>query len=589
MEELSMRCLFVKTLSFSQIHSAILSIPIVLAAVILILPWGALADDKIVPPSTPRLVLQITVDALRGDLPFRYYERLGENGFRYLWEKGTVYRDAHHAHANTETIVGHVTLATGAHPAVHGMIGNIWFDRTENRTMYNIEDDRYRLLTAGAGVDKDAEIDSTQKAAKSDGRSPAAIMVTTFGDELAINTAGRAKVFAVSIKDRGAVSMAGHAGKAFWFSKASGEFVTSNYYYDEYPAWVNEWNTRKLAAAYSGKSWDLLHDRGTYLFGAADDRSWETDLAGYGRIFPHKFGETGGKYFTTLLTISPSGDALTLDFAKELIANEQLGADDVPDFLGVSFSSTDYVAHIFGPSSLESEDNILRLDNILAELFAYVDEKVGLQNTLIVLSADHGTPEVPGYMNEFGIHAGYATPESWDKAPAFMALKKMFGIDKELISGYNHPYVYLNHEVIRQHGLDLQQVERAVAEELLKFEGIAQAIESSALQEGKLPDTPLNQAILNNFNPKRSGDIYVVFEPHWFINDFDGLTVAATHGSPWRYDTFVPIAFGGMQISAQHVQRRVHTVDIASTLSAFVGIKSPSGAAGEVLHEVLKR
>jgi len=169
-----MRCLFVKTLSFSQIHSAILSIPIVLAAVILILPWGALADDKIVPPSTPRLVLQITVDALRGDLPFRYYERLGENGFRYLWEKGTVYRDAHHAHANTETIVGHVTLATGAHPAVHGMIGNIWFDRTENRTMYNIEDDRYRLLTAGAGVDKDAEIDSTQKAAKSDGRSPAA-------------------------------------------------------------------------------------------------------------------------------------------------------------------------------------------------------------------------------------------------------------------------------------------------------------------------------------------------------------------------------------------------------------------------------
>ena len=170
-----------------------------------------------------------------------------------------------------------------------------------------------------------------------------------------------------------------------------------------------------------------------------------------------------------------------------------------------------------------------------------------------------------------------------------MALKKKFGIDQELISGYNHPYVYLNHEVIRQHGLDLQQVEGAVAEELLKFEGIAQAVASSDLQEGKVPDTPLNQAILNNFNPNRSGDIYVVFEPHWFINDFDGLTVAATHGSPWRYDTFVPIAFGGMQIPAQHIQRRVLTVDIASTLSAFLGIKPPSGAAGKVLEEVLKR
>lgn len=536
--------------------------------------------------NTPRLVLQVTVDALRGDLPNRYYDRLGENGFRYLWENGTVYDTAHHAHANTETIVGHTTLATGAHPAVHGMIGNVWFDRTENRTVYNIEDDRYRLLTAGAGIDKEAEIDYTQKAARSDGRSPAAIMVTTTGDELAINTAGRAKVFAVSIKDRGAVSMAGHDGKAFWFSKASGEFVTSSYYYDVYPEWVDQWNARKPAAAYAGKSWELLRDRATYLFGNADDKVWEKDLAGFGRTFPHQFGNADGKYFTTLLTLSPAGDELTLAFAKELIANEQLGADAVPDFLGVSFSSTDYVCHIFGPSSLETEDNILRLDRILADLFAFVDKHVGLENTLIVLSADHGGPEAPGYLNEFGINAGYVIPESWDKQPAFMTLKKKFGIDKELISGYNHPYVYLNHELLRQHNLDLQEVEQAVAEELLKFEGIAQAVTSSALRQASLPDTPLNRAILKNFNPNRSGDIYIVFTPHWFINDFDGLEVAATHGSPWRYDTFVPIAFAGMQIPAQHVQRSVLTVDIAPTLTTFLGIKPPSGSAGVPLVEV---
>jgi predicted AlkP superfamily pyrophosphatase or phosphodiesterase len=573
------------------IHCISLLRSIVLAAAILTLPLAAWAQEQtsLAAPAQPRLILQITVDALRGDLPLRYYDRLGENGFRYLWESGTVYSDAHHAHANTETIVGHATLATGAHPAVHGMIGNVWFDRSENRTMYNIEDDRYKLLTAGAGVDKDAEIDSTQKAAKSDGRSPAAIMVTTTGDELAISTAGRAKVFAVSVKDRGAVSMAGHAGKAFWFSKAGGEFVTSNYYYDAYPAWVNEWNARKLPATYAAKPWELMHDQGTYLFGDADDKPWETDLAGYGRTFPHSFGKADGKYFTTLLTISPAGDELTLDFAKALIANEQLGADAVPDYLGVSFSSTDYVGHLFGPSSLETEDNLLRLDRTLAALFAFVDKQVGLENTLIVLSADHGGPEVPGYLNELGINAGYVDPKSWDKQPAFSALKKQFGIDKELISGYNHPYVYLNQEVIRQHALDPREVEQAVAAELLKFKGVAQAIGSSALREGRLPDTPLNHAILNNFNPNRSGDIYMVFEPHWFINDFDGLAVAATHGSPWRYDTFVPIVFAGAGISAQKIQRRVLTVDVAPTLTALLGIKPPSGAAGVPLVEVFGR
>ena len=539
--------------------------------------------------SAPKLVVQITVDALRGDLPTRYYERLGENGFRYLWEKGTVYADAHHAHANTETIVGHVTLATGAHPSVHGMVGNVWFDRTENRTMYNIEDNRFRLLTAGGGVDQKTEIDSTQKAAKSDGRSPAAILVTTLGDELSIHTAGRAKVFGVSVKDRGAVSMAGHAGKAFWFSKASGEFVTSNYYYDAYPQWVDDWNAKKPAAAYSGTSWDLLHEKNTYLFADADDKSWETDLAGFGRTFPHSFGDSDGKYFTTLLTVSPAGDELVLDFAKKLITNEQLGQDDVPDFLGVSFSSTDYIAHIFGPSSLEAEDNLLRLDRTLADLFKFIDQQVGLDNTLIVLSADHGTPEVPGYLNVQGINADYVTPDELDKQAGFAALKKKFGIDKELISSFNQPYLYLNQEVIRQHKLDPHDVERAVAAELLKFEGVAQAVASSDLREASLPDTAINRAILKNFNPNRSGDIYIVFKPHWFIADFDGLHVSATHGSPWRYDTYVPIVFAGMNIPAQQVRRQVETVDVAATLAAYLGIKPPSGSAGKTLTEIFAK
>ena len=536
----------------------------------------------------PRLVLQITVDALRGDLPGRYAHLFGDGGFRYLMDQGVHYTNAHYQHANTETIVGHVSLATGTVPAAHGMVGNVWFDREDGRLVYNIEDPEHHLLTAGADVDRATEIDPTQKAAKVDGRSPATILTSTFSDELAVHTNGKSKIFGVSVKDRGAVSLAGHAGKAFWFSKAGGEFVTSSYYYDDYPEWVKAWNAGKPAQAYAGKSWELMQDPSRYLFGDSDDREYETDFPGFGRTFPHPYGEADDKYFTTRLTLSPAGDALTLDFAKALIENEQLGQDAVPDYLAVSFSSTDYVGHVFGASSLESEDNLARLDRTLAELFAYVDEKVGLEKTLIVLSADHGQPEIPGHLHELGIgNARHFDTDALDKAPAIAALKAKFGLGEELIEAYNQPYLYLNRELIREKGLDQAEVEKAVAEELVKFDGIAAAVSSTALRTASLPDTLLMRAILRNFHPKRSGDIYVVFEPNVFITDFDGLAVASTHGSPWRYDTFVPVMFAGAGLKAQTVSRPVTPYDVAPTLADFLGVKPPSGAIGNPLVEVM--
>lgn len=535
----------------------------------------------------PRLVLQITVDQLRGDLINRYGSNLGEGGFRYLLNEGIYYKNAHHTHANTETIVGHTTLATGANPAAHGMVGNIWFDRGTGKTVYNIEDPDYSILTGGAGVDADTEIDPTQKAASSDGRSPRSILTTTFGDELSALTAGRAKVFGVSIKDRGAVSMAGHTGKAFWFSKSAGQFVTSTYYYDAYPDWVVEWNEKGLPKSYSGKSWELLNPVGTYLFGGRDDQDWEPDFAGFGRTFPHPFTNSEDKYFTTFLTLSPAGDQLTADFAKTLIDKEGLGDDDVTDFLGVSFSATDYVGHFFGPSSLEAEDNLLQLDRTLADLFAYIDEEIGLDRILIVLSADHGAPEAPGYLESLDIPGGYVTPDEWDAAPAVERIKAKFGISGPLIEGYDHPYLNLSEEVRNNDAIDQTALETAIARELVAFEGVAYAVPSSRLREGSLPENALTRAVLNNYHPDRSGDIYIVFYPGYFINDMDGLSVTVTHGSPWRYDTFVPIIFAGHRIKQQTVSRRVHTVDVAITLATLLGTSPPSGAAGEVLLEVL--
>ncbi len=535
----------------------------------------------------PKLILQITVDQLRGDLPTRYYERLGEGGFKYLWETGIVYRNAHHAHANTETIVGHATLATGTHPSVHGMIGNVWFDRETGQTTYNVEDPNYRLLTEGAGVDEDAEIDPTQRAATSDGRSPAAILVTTFADELRSGSGGRSKAIGISVKDRAAISMAGHAGTAYWFSKTGGEFVTSNYYLDRYPEWVSAWNSKKPAQRYAGTKWKLLHDQGDYLFGDSDDRDWEADVGGFGRVFPHPYGDEDSPYFTTLLTLSPAGDELVLGFAKAALVGEQLGQDSITDYLSVSFSSTDYVGHIFGPSSLEAEDNILRLDRTLADLFRFIDDQVGLDNTLIVLSADHGSPDSPGYLNSLGIPAGYVDPGAWDKDAAIDRIRKRFGIKGSLIETYEHPYLYFGSNITTDRKIDREALEAAVAEELAKFPGVSLAVSSTALRRGNVPDTQLYRAVLNNFHPKRSGDIYVVFEPNWFINDFDGLTVAATHGSPWQYDTYVPIVFAGAGINAATIDRRVLTIDIAPTLTAYLGIKPPSGSQGTPLTEVL--
>jgi hypothetical protein len=229
------------------------------------------------------------------------------------------------------------------------------------------------------------------------------------------------------------------------------------------------------------------------------------------------------------------------------------------------------------------------LDRILEALFLSVDERVGLKNTIIVLSADHGGPEAPGYLEQFGFEADYIVPDRFDKTAAIESLKKQFGIGERLIETYFHPYLYLNRNIIREKGLDQAKVERAICKELMKFDGVNLAVSSSTLGSGNLPQAPIIESVLKNYQPKRSGDIYVVFEPHCFINDFDGLTVACTHGSPWRYDTFVPIMFSGPGIATRQVDRTVHTVGIAPTLSQLLGVKPPSGAMSEPLREVFDR
>ena len=547
------------------------------------------ATEKTPQPTThkPKLILQITVDQLRGDLPDKFMKHMGNGGFRWLKENGVWYKNAHYNHSNTETVVGHTTLATGANPSIHGMVSNVWYDRSKKRLVYNIEDKRYHILSKNADIDDSTEVDSSQALAGTDGRSPANILVSTFSDELSLYTNDKSKIFAVSVKDRGAVTLAGHNGKAFWFSKTSGEFITSSFYYDTYPTWVKKFNDQKLAERYLDKSWTLMYDKSKYMFGNSDDNPWEEDYANFGRVFPHEYKGKDNKYFNYFLTFSPVGDELTLDFAKAIIDNEKMGQNDVTDYLAISFSSTDYVGHIFGPSSLEAEDNMLRLDKTLASLFKYVDEKVGLDNTLIVLSADHGAPESPGYLAKLGIEAKWIAPMKWNKKPSLERLKKRFGLGKDLIESFFPPYLYLNHKVINEKGLNLAEAQKALAKEIMDIDGIALAVTSTEMSNNTLPNTYLYNAALRNYNAKRSGDILILFEPHCFANDMDGGAImASNHGGPWSYDTFVPVIFAGYGLKGTQIFKRIRPNDIAPTLSAIINAKAPSGSSGEILFEV---
>jgi predicted AlkP superfamily pyrophosphatase or phosphodiesterase len=535
----------------------------------LLLAAGAVAES-------PRLVLQITVDGLRADLIERYRGNFGKGGFNYLLENGAVFTNAHYLHANTETIVGHTTLATGATPAVHGMVGNVWHHADSGELGYNIEDPDAPLLPTRESAASGAQVDPAQLKARTKGRSPRGILAPTLADTLKISAPGNAKVFGISGKDRSAVAMAGKVGTAYWYSTDTGDFQTSAYYMDSYPQWVSTWNAERRAEAMGGANWKLLLDTDRYLLAGQDDRPYEIDLKGFGRTFPHAYGPADHPLFFTRVLVSPAGDQLLANFGKQLIASEQLGVDDDTDYLSVSFSSVDAVNHFFGPSSLENEDTVLQLDRTLAGFLAYVDKKVGLEHTLIVLSADHGMAEMPEYASERGYPAGRLYSDQVLEAAREHA-EQLFG-SAAIIKDFFRPYLYLDKAETSRLGLDHEMVVAKLADALAGMDGIAAAVPSARAKSLHQP------AVAHNHHPTRSGDIYIYQQPHWFL--FDRGAIGVMHGSPWAYDSHVPLIFAGPGIKSGVHDRPVHPIDVAPTLSRLLHLAPPATAQGQTLPEV---
>ncbi|NIR44789.1 MAG: alkaline phosphatase family protein [Gemmatimonadetes bacterium] len=532
----------------------------------------ALAAPSLAQARPPQLVLHVTIDQLRGDWPTRIEERLGTGGFRYLMSTGLYYTNAHYDHSTTFTAVGHATLATGGEAAQHGLAGNDWYDAESESRVYCVEDDRHHILG--------------QEPKAHRGTSPRNLTSSTIGDEIKIASGGDARVFSVSIKDRGAILPGGHLGKAFWYSKGTGEFVTSTYYYDEYPDWVAKWNAEGHADRYRGEHWELLHDRATYIHGDQDDRAFEKAYYDLGRTFPHPLDNPDDKSFYSGLRFTPMGDQLSLDFVEELIDQEAIGQRDTTDYLAVSFSATDYIGHAFGPESLEAEDNLLHLDRTLAELLRFVDDRVGLENTLIVLSSDHGVDAAPEYSAELGYRAGRLYPERF-LAAVNEALGERFDTDRELVSAFWNPSLYLDLDNVETLDLDVRAVERALVEEILKIDGVAMAMTRTQVLNGDVTDTAVTRKIQKAFHPTRSGNVLFIQDQFWYLYP-SPEKFTAMHGSPYGYDTYVPIIIAGPGIEEGTVSRRVDPADIAPTIAAALGIKPPSGAIGTPLTEVIE-
>ncbi len=539
-------------------------------------------------PPPARLILQITIDQLRGDFATHSRSHWTKGGFELLYDDGAVFTDAHHGHANTETIVGHATLATGADPSVHGMIGNAWYDRAANNLRYNIEDPAYEIVgDDGVASGGNGHPGVTKR---SRGRSPEAMLAPTLADSVAKAGNGAAKVFSISLKDRAAVPMAGKAGKSLWWSDATGEFISSTYYYPErrLPAWVEAWNHRRLADTFDGKTWGLLLTPKSYRRLAQDGMPWEEPPAGMGSTFPHHFdrGALGAGYYSAVAA-SPFGDDILLDFTRALLSSEELGRDDVVDYLAVSFSSYDFIGHRYGPSSLEIEDEVLRVDRMLAALLSDIDKTIGLDHTLVVVSSDHGVAEPPEELEAAGRSAGRVLLSEVERSDAISSLTQRLG--GKLVRNRWPPYVYLDTDALKRHGVDPDKAAGELAAELARMPGIEAAFSRAQILGGRLPDTAVARAVRRNFHPARSGDIHVVPRPGWQLA-YEGETstrYATSHGTPWRYDSWVPLLIFGPGVEDDIVKKRVETIDLVPTVARLAGIEIPAGATGKVLEEAL--
>lgn len=542
-----------------------------------LLPVASLAVRAADVPPLPRLAVVISVDQMRADFLDRFGPHFGEGGFRRFMD-GLIFTDCHYRHAVTKTGPGHAVMMTGVHANRHGIIANDWRLRTwPVLEQVNCVEDREVALV---GLAPRAWRSPGGLLEAKQGRSPRPLLAPTVGDRLKERFGVRSKVFGVADKDRAAILMSGRqADGAYWIEE--GRVVTSTYYRPALPDYLVAFNAEGRAERTHGQVWDRLREAALYeAVQGPDDAPGEADAYGLTRVFPKRVDGGGpgiSADFFEAFDHTPWNNDLVADLALAVLRQEGLGQDDgAPDLLAIGFAQPDKIGHAYGPDSHEVMDSFLRLDRTLAALFAALDEAVGLEHCLIVLSSDHGVAPLPERQLAAGVPAGRVEGTSLDEQAAAVLAAK-FGAPPEgrrwaARDGLSY---HLDPGVIAERGLTVAEVGAALAAGLSGHPAVAAAFTRERLAD-PTPLDRIGEAVRLSHHAERSGDVQYVLKPY-FMDRRE--TTGTTHGQPYAYDQHVPLAWFGGGIEAGRRDERVGVDEIAPTLARRLGVEPPAADA----------
>jgi len=534
--------------------------------------------------SNPKLVVGVIIDQMRADYLYKYQERYGEDGFKRLIRNGFNYKNANVNYIPAETAPGHASIYTGTTPSYHGIIGNSWFDRETNSVEENVSDQQEKIV----GSAKDNPY----------GVSPNKLMASTITDELKKISNFKSKVISVSIKDRGAILPGGKsADGVYWhdWESSPGYFVSSSFYMETLPNWVNKFNQQEKSDAYLNETWNTLYPIETYTLSTPDDTTYEPSLGGkISPTFPYNFKTMRETYRDMgsefqLLWISPKGNTLLTEFAITAIQEEKLGKDKYTDFLNVSYSVPDVIGHTFGPQSVEMEDIYLRLDNEIATLLKALDTKIGKENYTLFLTADHGAMENVSFLKNHKLDAAIArTTSDARNLEAFLDTK--YG-KASWITAVNGNNLYLNKVTIDEQKLTLPIIQKEAADYLMTLPEVSFALTADDLQT-YVYEEGIRKTIQNGYYVKRSGDVIISYSSGTIIHPNPNIDVemvnGTVHGSGYSYDTHVPLIWIGKGIKSGESVKAVNPIDIAPSLSMFLNIPLPSSSQGKPLSALFE-
>lgn len=520
-------------------------------------------------PTKPKLVVGIVIDQMRWDYLYRFQPLFKANGgFKRMMGEGFSCDNTMIPYAPTVTACGHTCVYTGSVPAIHGIAGNTWWDNQLNRVVYCSEDKSVK--TVGSNTDAGQ-------------MSPKNMLTTSICDELRISSNFKSKVIGIALKDRGSILPAGHsANAAYWYDSKTGNFITSSFYMNALPAWVDQFNQRKLVDSLYALGWKTGLSKEILSEYATDDiKSYEGKPFGKDAIaFPYDLSAFIGKDYSKIST-TPQGNSLTAEMAKAAVLSEHLGKGSATDFLALSFSSTDYIGHSFGPNSWEQVDDYVKLDDELGKLLNFLDTQVGKNQYTVFLTADHAVAHVPGFMKEHRLPAGNFDDNTARKEMNDM-IKEKYGVSNAVESLFNYQ-VSLNHNKLDSAKADINAIKQQIIALLLKKEAVANAFETANIMATSIPKVQ-REMFANGYYPNRGGDIQFVLKSGYM----EGGTTGTTHGLWAPYDAHIPLLFYGWGIKKGSSHKEVYMTDIAPTVAALLKIQMPSGNIGHVITDVLK-